>query len=242
MPIHDWTRVSHGAFHDFHQGWLGTLRSRLNNGVLPRAYRARIEQHTPDGVPDVVALKLGTPPGDEPLPTDGLVAAALAPPKVRFTSEGDVYAGRRRTVAVRAIDGNRLVAMIEVVSPGNKSNQTAIQSFRRKVRRAVSRGVHVLIVDPFPPGRRDPRGVHPVIWADFGTTDFVPPPGQPLTLASYQAGPVPRAYVEAVGVGQPLPDMPLFLTPDDYVNVPLEATYSAAWDGLDWQTKQDLAG
>ena len=35
-----------------------------------------------------------------------------------------------------------------------------------------------------------------------------------------------------VTVGDALPDMPLFLTPDVYVPVPLEATYQSAWDGM----------
>ncbi len=34
-----------------------------------------------------------------------------------------------------------------------------------------------------------------------------------------------------MAVGQPLPDMPLFLTPDNYVSVPLEASYLDAWRG-----------
>ncbi len=42
----------------------------------------------------------------------------------------------------------------------------------------------------------------------------------------------PNAYFEPIGVGAALPDMPLFLTPDYYVNVPLEATYQAAWHGV----------
>ncbi len=99
MPIHDWTRVDHGAFHDFHQAWLGTLRAALNGGVLPDGYEAKIEQHTPDGIPDVVALQADPPPESGPLAGSGALALALAPPKVHHTATGDVYAGRRRTLA-----------------------------------------------------------------------------------------------------------------------------------------------
>jgi hypothetical protein len=38
-----------------------------------------------------------------------------------------------------------------------------------------------------------------------------------------------RAYVEPVGVGGVLPDMPAYLDPDSYVPVPLEATYQTTW-------------
>ena len=39
-----------------------------------------------------------------------------------------------------------------------------------------------------------------------------------------------EGFVEPVAVGDALPDMPLFLTADVYVRVPLEATYRSAWD------------
>ncbi len=41
-----------------------------------------------------------------------------------------------------------------------------------------------------------------------------------------------EALIELVGVGEALPEMPLFLTPEIYVQVPLEATYQAAWEGM----------
>jgi hypothetical protein len=53
-----------------------------------------------------------------------------------------------------------------------------------------------------------------------------------LTLAAYSAGRVKTAYVEPVAVGDVLPDMPLFLDPESYVSLPLEATYQAAWRGV----------
>ncbi len=54
-------------------------------------------------------------------------------------------------------------------------------------------------------------------------------------LASYVApGPerLPEAYVEPVGVGMALAEMPLFLDPGAYVNAPLEPTYAAAYRGM----------
>ena len=40
------------------------------------------------------------------------------------------------------------------------------------------------------------------------------------------------AFVEPLAVGHPLPPMPLYLTPDGYVYVPLEETYQAAFAGV----------
>jgi hypothetical protein len=55
---------------------------------------------------------------------------------------------------------------------------------------------------------------------------------QPLTCVSSVGGRAAAVFVELLAVGEPLPDMPLFLTPDVYMPVPLEATYQAAWEGM----------
>ena len=89
--------------------------------------------------------------------------------------------------------------------------------------------IHLLIVDPFPPGPRDPNGIHAAIWEEVQETDFQLPSDQPLTLVAYECELTTRAYVETVAVGQSLPEMPLFLEPDGCVMVPLEATYQTAF-------------
>jgi hypothetical protein len=61
-------------------------------------------------------------------------------------------------------------------------------------------------------------------------------------LAAYAAGPTKQAYVEPTAVGQEMIDMPLFLTPETYVNVPLEATYRAAYRGVPRRWKEVLEG
>ncbi len=55
---------------------------------------------------------------------------------------------------------------------------------------------------------------------------------EPLTLASYNAGPPVKAWVEHLAVGHLWPEMPLFLQAERYVPVPLEATYQAAYEGV----------
>ena len=79
------------------------------------------------------------------------------------------------------------------------------------------------------PSDRDPQGIHKAVWDELADQPFELPAGKPLTLVSYQAGDEFTAYIEPVGVGDPLPDMPLFLTPDEHVPVPLESTYAATW-------------
>ncbi len=57
MPIHDWTRVSAGTFHDFHTAWIAELRRALNGGVLPEGYYAMAEQVANQVIPDVLTLQ-----------------------------------------------------------------------------------------------------------------------------------------------------------------------------------------
>jgi hypothetical protein len=134
-----------------------------------------------------------------------------------------------------------VVALIEIVSPGNKSSRHAVRSIVEKVSGAVGGGLHVLLVDPFPPGPRDPDGLHPLVWAEFRSDEvFALPPDARLTAASYAAGVVPMAYVEPFAVGGPVPDLPLFLTPDAYVTAPLEESYAAAFGRLPVQVRRRL--
>jgi Protein of unknown function (DUF4058) len=227
MPIHDWTRVRANRFHAFHQGWMVRIQDALNAGTLPDGYTALAEQITGGPEPDVVTLSLPVKPAGPP----GGVAVADAPPRVRVQAQAEAirYSRKADRLVIRHPDGV-VVAVIEIVSPGNKDSRHAVRSFARKAARFLYAGVHLLVVDLFPPSRRDPQGVHKLIWDRIRDEPFDLPPGQPLTLAAYSAGGVITAYVDNVGVGDVLPDMPIFLTPDHYVPCPLEATYRASWD------------
>jgi len=124
----------------------------------------------------------------------------------------------------------RVICVIEIVSPGNKGSRAALRSFVEKAVDLLRQGVHLLIVDLFPPSVRDPQGIHKAIWDEFEDKPFELPPDKPLTLAAYVADVPKTAYVEPVGVGDVLPDMPAYLDPDSYVPAPLEATYQATWE------------
>jgi hypothetical protein len=115
---------------------------------------------------------------------------------------------------------------------GNKGTRAALREFVDKTLDYLKRGIHVLVVDLFPPSPRDPQGIHKAIWDgdEFIEEDFASPPGKDRVLASYETGGIRAAYVEPVGVGDELPEMPLYLMNDFYVNVPLEPTYRATWE------------
>ena len=120
--------------------------------------------------------------------------------------------------------------MIEIVSPGNKDSKAALRDFVDKTIDYLRKGIHVLIVDLFPPTPRDPFGLHKAIWDEITEEDFTLPQDKNRILVSYETGAERAAYIETVGVGDVLPDMPLILTTDLHVMVPLEATYQTTWE------------
>jgi hypothetical protein len=236
MPVHDWSRVSDGTFHDFHCAWNVELRNALNNGILPANYYAMVEQIAGGIVPDVLTLEtLGGNgeiiAGEE---IQGATAVALAPPRVRFTAttEMDEYVLKQRTLVVRHTIDDRIVALLEILSPGNKSSRHALRSFAEKATNALARGHHLLLLDLQPPSPRDPNGIHGAIWEEISEPSYQAPDGKPLTLVAYSAGRPKTAYIEPIAIGDALPEMPLFLDPWSYVSVPLEATYRAAYRGV----------
>jgi hypothetical protein len=241
MPIHDWTRVSAGTFHDFHTAWIVALRGSLNSGILPDGYYALAEQVAAQTIPDVLTLR-DIDQADVPAPANGGggVALAAAPPVVSLRdslTESALLAGRRRRIAIHHASGDRVVALLEIISPGNKDRKAALDQFVEKAAAALDQNIQLLVVDLFPPGPLDPNGIHGSLWSYLGGS-YQAPPDKPLTLAAYTGGEVPSCYVEPTSVGTRLIDMPLFLNAEHYVNVPLEETYQSAYAGLPQRWKR----
>lgn len=251
MPIHDWTRVEPDIYHHFHGRWIFAIADVLNSGGLPKGYYALAEQVTRLMGPDVLALER---PGADPLPSGAASGGALAgstaltvtatPPRTRFAVAERPKPLRRRQwrLSVRHVGDHRMVALIELVSPSNKASRYKFKTFVEKAAGTLEAKIHLSVIDPFPPGRRDPNGVHAAIWEEVVGRSFTLPPDKPLTIVSYSSGEELTAYVEPVAVGDVLPEMPLFLEPEVYVKVPLEATYQAAWKTFPEDWKGALTG
>lgn len=243
MPIHDWTRVDAGIFHDFHHAWIEELKRTLNAGVLPPDYYALAEQHAAGFGPDVLTLQSDAPTTgeDEAAAEDAGTRGGvlLAPPPLAVTAETelDFYRRKQSRVTVRHVTGDRVVAMIEVVSPGNKASSRMLRSFVEKVAELLDNGVHLLILDLLPPGRRDPHGIHGAIWEEVAGQEYELRGNRRLTFAAYEAALTVRAFVVHAAIGEPVPEMPLFLQPGGQVPVPLEAAYQSAWNAVPrrWQ-------
>ncbi len=253
MPIHDWTRVTAGTFHAFHVSWISELQGAMNAGVLPPDYYAMAEQVAGEVIPDMLtlqdirgsrrsdALDLNER-GDRGSSGGAGLAVATMPPKVTVSdtiSEAMLLAARQRQLVIRHTTGDRVVAIAELVSLGNKERAGGLESFVEKVIGSLDQGYHLLVVDLYPPGPHDPNGMHGAIWKQL-KGKFALPSDKPLTLASYVSSGAVTCYVEPTAVGNTLIQMPLFLSPAIYVNVPLEETYMAAFDKLPQKWKRVL--
>jgi hypothetical protein len=237
MPVHDWTRVDAGIFHDFHHEWISTIRRALNDELLPPEYYALAEQQAAGFGPDVLTLHgTGIAGGDRPSTGDAAASAnlLLAPPKARFTAEsaGEFYRRKKSTIVVRHVSGDEIVAIVELISPGNKASRNALRALVEKACQLLEQKIHLLIVDLFPPTKRDPNGIHAALWDEIADEPFTLPANQPLILSSYESSLSVKAYVETVAIGERLPSMPLFLEPGAHVLVPLEATYEVAYTAV----------
>src|SRR5690348_5609395 len=135
MPMHDWTRVDAGIFHAFHHRWISAISDVLNTGILPKDYYALPEQVAAGYGPDVLTLQDHR--SDEDEDTGGGVATATAlqtRPRTRIMAETDIsFSPRTKSaIALRHVSDDRLVAWIEIVSPGNKAGRRPFQDFVNK--------------------------------------------------------------------------------------------------------------
>ncbi len=195
MPIHDWTRVPSGVYHSFHQDWTIEICRSLNRGILPEGFYAMADQRVSGPEPDVVALRLR---GPEPA---GGVAVAASPPSLprggQARTDASRYALKANRISIREELG-RVVAIIEVVSPGNKDSRSSLRSFVGKVVDFLRHGIHLLAIDPFPSGPRDPEGLEQAIWTEMSDDPLPARPGnRPLTVLAIDAGEPMTAYCEA---------------------------------------------
>lgn len=236
MPLHDWTMVPPGLFHHFHQSWTIRLTDALNGGRLPAGFVALVEQKSGPKETDVLAIELH----DRPRETkeNGGVATVVPPQaQVIRRSTKEFYADRANRIVVRHHLG-RMIAVVELVSPGNKDSRFALRQLVEKTVDFLRAGVHVLLVDLFPPTIRDPSGMHKLIWDEIEDEEFELLPGKDRVLVSYQSGSEQVAYINRVGIGDELPEMPLFLSEAEHIGVPLETTYLATWNALPQEFRQ----
>jgi hypothetical protein len=234
MPIHDWSRVENASFHDFHQTWLTVLKMRMNTGLLPPGHFAHLERRMGPHQSDTLAnAPTGTRPMNghptRPGPTGG-VAVATRPPKA--TAHLTATQNRRSHVVVRRVGDKQLIALIELASAANKDRPENVTAYASKAKAALDARVHVVHLDILLPTKFTPVGLGGAIWSAVNGNDYPFTPEKPLAADSFHARDEIDLYANPLAVGDDLPDVPLFLSEETYIDLPLAATYAEAFASI----------
>jgi hypothetical protein len=199
----------------------------LNEGVLPPGFQARPAELIVGIEPDLLLLQAADHPE-----TNGLTSSQPTLGEATLTAVLPSPAELPIVGIYSAYNTNRLVAAIEIVSPGNKDRSETIQSFVEKVLFLLQEGVHVMVVDVI---RLPRQAMRRPILKRLGLHDR-DNESHHVWVSSYcslpDSEPQPHLKVQewahAVNVNEALPALPLFLRTDQqWVMVDLESTYQA---------------
>ncbi len=221
MPLHDWT--DRPGWEGMHIFWMTGIARGLR-ASLPPGYRAVIGSSPLVAVgavpvkPDV-AVTNGAP---HPIPTP---TATTREPDAEVA-----VATLQEDTSVLVEREGRLVAAIELISPRNKDRPTGREQYAARYLNYLRGGVHLLLVDVHrrPLDFSFPR----LIAASLG--EALPAPATPSAVAyrvgaaAATGGRMLAVWQYPLVVGEPLPTVPLPLTPESEVSVDLEATYVQA--------------
>lgn len=209
--------------------WAAVMARLLNAGVLPPGYYAVpfLDRDGPVEI-DVAALREFDPAGG----MDG--ARPWAPDAPGLAVAVEWSTGDDVRVEVFADDGDpRLAAAVELVSPSDKDRPRSREAFADECAGYLRRGCGVVVVDVVTTRRAE---LHDDLLAALGA-DRCPTAPAALSAVSYRA--IGRdaegrllAWPASLGVGQPLPTVPLWLGADLAVPLDLEASHAAACEDL----------
>jgi len=235
MPLLDHFRpplYPHRAWESFHSRWANSIADQLNE-VLPRRYFAEVQIRLGSQVEADVAEFERTETPEQTLAdgnAGGVAIQAWAPPAaamtipVVFPDDLEVHVRDER-------DDARLVAVVELVSPGNKDRAESRSAFAAKSAAYLYRGVGLITLDVVT-GRQFNLHNELIDLLRFDMS-FAMPEDALLYAVSYR--PVKRGDADQIEVwpavlkiGADLPVLPLALRGTQPVPLDLEAAYNHA--------------
>lgn len=234
MPLRDHFHPPWSEQHlweGFHSAWVNTLVRHLNGAILPPHYRAMPQVHLgPFVETDVATFEQGPPAGPASpaaAPGEGAEHAPWSPPQAVQTLEVELPAQDVFEVQVRdERRGTRLVAVVELVSPGNKDRPEQRQAFAAKCVAYLQEQVGVVVLDVVTARHASMhRELLEMLARPATEMDF--PDLYCVSYKNRKRGGKWRLdlWPFALTVGAPLPTVPLWLMANLAVPLPLEATY-----------------
>jgi hypothetical protein len=215
----------------FHVNWAGAIADSLNETMLPEGYFA--EEHAQLGpcveidVATFTESESSGPRAGAPATVLSRVWAPPAPVMVIPAAFPDAF----EVLVFENEGGTRLVAAIELVSPGNKDRAGHRNAFAVKCASYLYRGICLIVIDIVTSRREN---LHNEIVRVLGHSPDIELP-QETTLYGVAYRPIVRDQHEQIEiwpsplqVGQPLPTLPLALNAEQCLPIDLEATYTIA--------------
>ena len=235
MPLRDHFRPpldNVTSWDGFHGGWPMMIVSHLSRH-LPRRYVAAPRVHSGGTVEiDVAAFEqdsASTPALSEGQDNGGVATAVWAPPDPTLAVATDLPA--QDEYEVRVYDskhGRRLVAAVEIVSPGNKDRPEHRHAFVAKCAALLQQHVCVVLVDVVTTRHFN---LYAELLALIGQTDPNLGSESPdlyavsCRLARTGEAWLLEGWAHVLRLGQPLPTLPLWLAENLAVPLELEASY-----------------
>lgn len=231
MPLRDHFRSPVNDTHSWdevHGQWPGEIVRDLTT-ILPVGFRAAPKVHLGSAFEVAVAsYDLDTRDPDA-TSSSGDGPAALATLSPTFTVEAELTEQDEYEVRIYDTEwGRQLVAAVEIVSPSNKDRPNAREIFVGKVAALLQQSVCVSLVDLVTVRQAN---LYTELLTVLGHSDPALAPTPPLYAVTLRTRKPPkcRALLDAwfypMAIGEPLPTLPLWLTPDLRVMLPLEPSY-----------------
>jgi Protein of unknown function (DUF4058) len=224
-PYHHWE--------SFHSNWATRIADGLV-AVLPPEFQVEEHTHAGPGFEIDVAAFEEKPPLEDSASGGAAVATRAAPAYAPPFPDGTLPAAFPDTFEVRVFNtaaGLTLVAVIELVSPGNKDRPAERRAFAAKGASYLAQGVSLIVVDIVT--NRHANMHNDLMRLMESAADFDFPDKVSLYAVAYR--PVRRGEREEIDLwrrtltlGAPLPTLPLRLTGDFFVAVDLETAYQEA--------------
>jgi Protein of unknown function (DUF4058) len=230
MPLRDHFRSPVNDAHSWdevHGQWPGEIVRDLTN-ILPAGFRAAPRVHLGSAFEvDIGNYELDNRDADAPGHGGVATQSALKP---TYTVEADLSDQDEYEVRIYdAEHGRQLVAAIEIVSPANKDRPQTRDLFAGKVAALLQQGVCVSIVDLVTVRRAN---VYADLLTLLGHIDPQLAPTPPhlyavslRTRKSRKGRPRLDAWFYPMALGEPLPELPIWLNDDLRVSLPLESSY-----------------
>jgi hypothetical protein len=232
MPFRDHFRPPVNDTHSWdevHGQWPGEMVRHLTT-LLPPGFRAGPRVHLGSSF----AVDIGTYELEDGPPAPGGKSgggtATLTAPSPTLTVDADLAEYDEYEVRVYDTERDRqLVAAIEIVSPANKDRSAARYLFTGKCAALLQQGVCVTVVDPVTVRAAN---LYADLLARLDRADPHLGPTPPATYAvTLRTRPLPRgrtlldAWHYPLAVGEPLPEVPVWLGEELRILLSLETSY-----------------